>query len=138
MCNLLLSKMLCKGLMAFVSMFLTFFSSHLLIICSWIMWFVGDGISMLKSLTFKVHILDHNLKQYQRSNITIFQPSLSILLAYGGNDVVVDHNDFANLINLLQGVIKVRYVPNYAHGDFVFGTTNGIILYNHILSFFKT
>jgi hypothetical protein len=98
---------------------------------------MGDGISMLKSSTFKVHILDHNLKQYQRSNIIIFQPSLSILLAYGSNDVVVDHNDFANLINLLQGVIKVMYVPNYAHGDFVFGTTNGIILYNHILSFFE-
>ncbi len=98
---------------------------------------MGDGILMLKSLTFKVHILDHNLKQYQRSNIKIFQPSLSILLAYGGNDVVVDHNDYANLINLLQGVIKVMYVPNYAHGDFVFGTTNGTILYNHILSFFE-
>jgi lysosomal acid lipase/cholesteryl ester hydrolase len=103
---------------------------------------VGDGILMLKSLTFKVHILDHNLKQYQRSNIKIsnikiFQPSFSILLAYGGNNVVLDHNDYANLINLLQGVIKVMYVPNYAHGDFVFGITNGTILYNHIFSFFE-
>ncbi|XP_077242373.1 triacylglycerol lipase 1-like [Tasmannia lanceolata] len=82
-----------------------------------------------------------NLFQY----LTISPPSyklkkvpkgLPILLAFGGNDYLVDVKDVLRIKKEINGSMEILFIPEYSHGDFVLGTCAHLHVYPRILSFF--
>ncbi|KAF3636689.1 putative xyloglucan endotransglucosylase/hydrolase protein 2-like [Capsicum annuum] len=86
----------------------------------------------------KKHYGQPNPPQYIMSNIPNDMP---LFLAYGGKDYLSDVNDVKILLNKLQdhdpNKLVVQYREDYAHADFVFGTSAKEVLYNSIMAFFK-
>jgi lysosomal acid lipase/cholesteryl ester hydrolase len=70
-------------------------------------------------------------------DISAIPASLPILLAHGGNDALADPEDVNILISSLPGTPEVLNLPNYAHGDFVMGTTARSDVYTQVLKFFQ-
>ncbi|KAG9449059.1 hypothetical protein H6P81_009024 [Aristolochia fimbriata] len=63
---------------------------------------------------------------------------LPLLLAYGGNDDLVDTQDVMRLTSEIPGTVEMHFLPSYSHSDFVLGMQAHIDLYPRILSFFQS
>lgn len=70
-------------------------------------------------------------------DVSAIPATLPILLAHGGNDALADPDDVADLVTKLQGTPQVLYLPQYAHADFVMGTTASTDVYTPIIAFFQ-
>lgn len=64
--------------------------------------------------------------------------SLPILVAHGGMDALSDLLDVHRLCNELPKPPQLLYVPHYAHGDFILGTTAKSEVYDGIVEFLAT
>ena len=61
--------------------------------------------------------------------------NLSILVAHGGVDALSDPLDVHRLCKELPKPPRLLYVPHYAHGDFILGTTAKLEVYDNIAQF---
>eukprot|EP00249_Psilotum_nudum_P008097 c21042_g1_i5 orf=542-1813(+) len=80
------------------------------------------------------HYRDFFPPSYDMSSIPM---SLPILLAHGGRDDLVDAQDIRHLLEDLQGKTQILFMPNYAHGDFVLGSSAKTDVYTKLLLFFE-
>ncbi|XP_074586651.1 triacylglycerol lipase 2-like [Curcuma longa] len=76
---------------------------------------------------------------YNMSNIPKDFP---LFLSHGGRDALSDTDDVLQLLDDLKlhdvDKLRVQYVEEYAHLDFVFGVNAKAIVYGSIISFFNT
>ncbi|KAJ3683573.1 hypothetical protein LUZ60_013800 [Juncus effusus] len=104
--------------------------------------------------TFRNHVLTkynyekygENMKHYGQStpqiyNLSNIPNSLPLFLSYGGADSLADSSDVALLLNDLKShdrdKLMVHYVKDYAHADFVMGTSAKEIVYEEVIAFFN-
>ena len=68
--------------------------------------------------------------------------NLPLFLSYGGKDALSDVRDVATLLDSLKlhdvGKLHVQYIKDYAHADFIMGVTAKDLVYNQMISFFKS
>ncbi|KAF3658980.1 putative blue copper protein-like [Capsicum annuum] len=66
---------------------------------------------------------------------------LPLFISYGGQDALSDSKDVETLLDHLKfhdvGKLHVQYVKEFAHADFIIGTTAKDIVFNKIVTFFK-
>ncbi|XP_055803653.1 triacylglycerol lipase 2-like [Solanum dulcamara] len=76
--------------------------------------------------------------QYNLGNIP---RDLPLFLSYGGQDALSNTKDVETLLDLLKyhdvGNLHVQYVKDFAHADFIIGTTAKDIVFNQIVTFFR-
>ncbi|MCD9558959.1 hypothetical protein HAX54_016668 [Datura stramonium] len=76
--------------------------------------------------------------QYNLANIP---RDLPLFLSYGGQDALSDSKDVETLLDYLKfhdvNKLHVQYVKDYAHADFIIGTTSKDIVFNQIVTFFR-
>lgn len=61
--------------------------------------------------------------------------TLPILVAYGGMDALSDPLDVHRLCYRLPKLPQELYIPQYAHGDFILGSTARSEVYDRIVQF---
>lgn len=88
------------------------------------------------------HGFMNNMKKYNslsppEYDVSAIPATLPILLAHGGKDALADPDDVAELIQNLQGTPQVIFLPQYAHADFVMGTSAGADVYTPLIAFFQ-
>ncbi|KAG6410168.1 hypothetical protein SASPL_128219 [Salvia splendens] len=75
-------------------------------------------------------------------NLSRIPPNLPLFLSYGGRDALSDVRDVATLLDSLKlhdvGKLHVQYIKDYAHADFIMGVTAKDLVYNQMISFFKS
>ncbi|XP_049346463.1 triacylglycerol lipase 2-like [Solanum verrucosum] len=76
--------------------------------------------------------------QYNLANIP---RDLPLFLSYGGQDALSSTKDVETLLDHLKnhdvGKLHVQYVKDFAHADFILGTTAKDIVFNQIVTFFS-
>ncbi|XP_074376438.1 triacylglycerol lipase 2-like isoform X2 [Apium graveolens] len=89
---------------------------------------------------------DFNQKHYGDSQPPVYNLSniphdLPLFLSYGGQDSLSDVKDVEKLLDNLKlhdvDKINIQYIEDFAHSDFILGTTAKDIVYNQIMAFFK-
>ncbi|KAL8132524.1 hypothetical protein AgCh_008132 [Apium graveolens] len=74
-------------------------------------------------------------------NLANIPHDLPLFLSYGGQDSLSDVKDVENLLDNLKlhdvDKINIQYIKDFAHADFIMGTTAKDIVYNQIMAFFK-
>ena len=74
-------------------------------------------------------------------NLANIPRDLPLFLSYGGQDSLSDVKDVENLLDNLKlhdvDKINIQYIKDFAHADFIMGTTAKDIVYNQIMAFFK-
>ncbi|WOG96383.1 hypothetical protein DCAR_0415718 [Daucus carota subsp. sativus] len=74
-------------------------------------------------------------------NLANIPRDLPLFLSYGGQDSLSDVKDVENLLDNLKlhdvDKINIQYIKDFAHADFIMGTTSKDIVYNQIMAFFK-
>ncbi|KAM7509252.1 hypothetical protein LguiA_019705 [Lonicera macranthoides] len=90
---------------------------------------------------------DFNVEHYGESkpphyNLALIPKDLPLFLSYGGQDALSDVRDVETLLDSLKlhdaDKLSVQYIKDYAHADFIMGVTAKDIVYNQILTFFKS
>ncbi|KAK1404374.1 Lipase [Heracleum sosnowskyi] len=74
-------------------------------------------------------------------NLANIPHDLPLFLSYGGQDSLSDVKDVENLLDNLKmhdvDKINIQYIKDFAHADFIMGTTAKDVVYNQIMAFFK-
>ncbi|KAL5080616.1 hypothetical protein RYX36_009037 [Vicia faba] len=88
-----------------------------------------------------------NLFHYGRLNPPTYDLSkipnnIPIFMSYGGTDALADVDDVQKLLNDHfqdhdKDKLSVQFIPNYAHGDYMFATNANQLVYTNVTSFFK-
>lgn len=90
---------------------------------------------------------DFNVEHYGESkpphyNLALIPKDLPLFLSYGGQDALSDVRDVETLLDSLKlhdaDKLSVQYIKDYGHADFIMGVTAKDIVYNQILTFFKS
>lgn len=82
-----------------------------------------------------------NLMRYGRFRSPAYDlskvPTSNTIFFYGGRDALSDPKDVALLFSLLPngGSYPVKFIPQYAHIDFILGTNAKDLVYNQIMDF---
>ncbi|KAF5448210.1 hypothetical protein F2P56_028766 [Juglans regia] len=84
-----------------------------------------------------------NLKLYGQSKPPVFDlghipDSLSLWMAYGGNDDLADVMDVQHTLKELRSKPELFYLENYGHVDFILSIDAKKDLYDHIIKFFRS
>ena len=89
---------------------------------------------------------DFNQEHYGDSQPPVYNLSniphdLPLFLSYGGQDSLSDVKDVQKLLDNLKlhdvDKINIQYIEDFAHSDFILGTTAKDIVYNQMMAFFK-
>ncbi|KAG6515602.1 hypothetical protein ZIOFF_026031 [Zingiber officinale] len=104
---------------------------------------VRDGVITKYNYGSKTANMKHynqvNPPPYNMSNIPKDFP---LFLSYGGRDELSDVEDVLQLLDDLKlhdvDKLRVQYVEEYAHADFILGINAKAIVYGSIISFFNT
>lgn len=80
-----------------------------------------------------VHYGDFFPPSYDLSTIPT---TLPFLMAHGGQDQLADELDVRHLLMQLPSPTQVLFVPQFAHGDFVLGSSARTLVYDKLLLFF--
>lgn len=80
-----------------------------------------------------VHYGDFFPPSYDLSTIPA---TLPFLLAHGGQDQLADELDVRHLLLQLPTPTQLLFVPQFAHGDFVLGSSARTLVYDKLLLFF--
>jgi hypothetical protein len=67
--------------------------------------------------------------------IAAIPAGMRFLLAHGGQDALSDDADFRHLLQVLPAA-ETLFVPHFAHGDFVLGSSAKTLVYDQLLLFF--
>ncbi|KAJ4810118.1 Lipase [Rhynchospora pubera] len=74
-------------------------------------------------------------------NLSNVPHDLPLFIGYGGQDSISDKRDVKLLLNDLKfhvtNKLKIHYVNDYAHIDFVMGISAKMMLYNEVMAFFN-
>ncbi|KAJ4757644.1 Lipase [Rhynchospora pubera] len=74
-------------------------------------------------------------------NLSNVPHDLPLFIGYGGQDSISDERDVKLLLNDLKfhvtSKLKIHYVNDYAHIDFVMGISAKMMLYNEVMAFFN-
>ncbi|KAK4483219.1 hypothetical protein RD792_010401, partial [Penstemon davidsonii] len=88
-----------------------------------------------------------NVEHYGETKPPVYDLSriprnLPLFLSYGGQDALSDVKDVAALLDSLKfhdiDKLHVQYIKEYAHADFIMGVTAKDIVYNQVMTFFKS
>ncbi|XP_020109283.1 triacylglycerol lipase 2-like [Ananas comosus] len=87
---------------------------------------------------------EENMKHYGQAhppayNMSNIPNNFPLFLSYGGRDALSDSNDVRHLLKMLKchhkTKLKVRFLQNYAHGDFVMAVNAKQLVYDPLISF---
>ncbi|GAB4848002.1 hypothetical protein Ancab_002662 [Ancistrocladus abbreviatus] len=89
---------------------------------------------------------DYNLEHYGEERPPIYNLSnipndMALFLSYGGKDALSDIQDVGTLLDCFKfhdgDKLRVQFIKDYAHADFIMGTTAKDLVYSAIINFFK-
>ncbi|XP_028051269.1 triacylglycerol lipase 2 isoform X1 [Camellia sinensis] len=91
--------------------------------------------------------VNYNVEHYGESKPPVYNLSniphdFPLFLSYGGQDALSDVKDVQTLLDSLKlhdpDKLSVQYVKEYAHADFIIGVTAKDIVYNQVITFFRS